>query len=217
MNKIIVFILVFKILFSCKQRNSAIALEKIEKKDTQQELTVHSEPAQHDTLIHEQSIKVDSNELSLSLLTQYYNQIIDSPAAVLNQPISKQELTFTGPHFSLRIPFKTETIVAYLENRLTLRVQERNVYEISVITGKRGWFYKISAASNFMPQSEDYSAFSSRGVLLWNSNSVTKKMAMELRNDPKYFNLVKMLEYYGVEFNDFNRPEITAETNIVIR
>ena len=162
-------------------------------------------------------VKTDSivnQQYKLSIESSFVKEVIDTPSVLFNVCVLSQVMIFSSKDsiFS-KVKYPVRFFSIKTKSKKDIIIQENNIYEVSIVKGDKGWFYKISGGSILNTQSEFYGVYSPTGKLLWYSYTSyqnLKKTPSDLP-DEGYGDIDKVFEEYGVAETVFNKPSNSIE------
>ena len=163
------------------------------------------------------SSKISKGNYTLKVDSYYSNAIIDSPNTIIKDVILRQEISFLFKDSLLKTTeYPVITFKARTTNNETILMQENNIFEMSIVEGNGGWFYKISGRGVLADQSEFYAAYSYNGDVLWYSYSTFRNVNGNFKGDPSagYGDLDELIKKYKLAENSFNKPKQSVSINL---
>ena len=156
------------------------------------------------------SSKISNGNYTLKIDSYYSKAEADTTNILLKDVVLKQEISFLFNDSLLKkmdYPVKKLTVKTSVGTKV--KMQENNIYQISIVSGAKDWFYKISGGGVLDTQSEFYGAYSPNGDLLWYSYATYRNVNGKYKEDPNedYGDLDKTLIKYKVSEDLFNKPE----------
>ncbi len=216
--KFLQIVLLVICLFSCT--NEAVKIEKENKiSKTEESQTIQlNEPKLDQKEFSNNGLTqtdiIEMNDYSLKIKNQDAKDKIEHQDFLFETNVLTQEMIFSHKNEvinKIKYPVKFNNVKT--QSNENIRIQENKIYELSVIKGKKDWFYKVSGVGVISSQSEFCGAYSPSGKLLWYSYYTHRNSGKAYKDDPNeaYGDFDKLLAFYGLTESQFNKPEKSVE------
>lgn len=206
---IVLFVVTVFMLFSCNKKSRDNATSESGKSSntslTKGESQTNRITSKVDKVVNEQN--------SLLVKSVYKDGEYYLNGDLIDKLAFEQEILFLFEDNVLKkFDYPVQSLTIDTGGTNLVKIQENIITSISVVTGKKGWIYRVCGAGVLPNQTEFYGLYSPVGELLWYSYTTYQnfKKTQPGFPDEGYGDLDSVLEAYKITESEFNQPQKTV-------